>query len=90
MELLMEILFEVYSELMLLIVPEKSDSKAFTIFSKLIAIVMIIVVIALGIWGFVLINDYNNLHGYIFIAIAAVISLVQIVLGIVFYIRNTQ
>ena len=86
----MEILFEVYGELMLLIVPEKSDSKAFTIFSKLIAIVMIIVVIALGIWGFVLINDYNSLHGYVFITIAAVISLVQIVLGIVFYIRNNQ
>lgn len=88
MELIAEILFEVYVELMFLIVPEKRTNKKYVIFSKIFAIAVFLGVIALAIWGIVLIGDYNNLMGIVPIAAAAVISLAQIILGILLFKKN--
>ena len=88
MELLAEILFEVYGELMFLIIPEKNRSKKYIWVSKIIAVAVFLAVIALAIWGFVLISDYNNLWGIAPIVVAIVISLAQIIAGIVLFKKN--
>lgn len=88
MELLAEILFEVYGELMFLIIPEKNRSKKYVWISKIIAVVVFLLVIALTIWGIVLIADYNNHGGIAPIAVAVVISLTQIIAGIVLFKKN--
>lgn len=85
MELLAEILFEVYGELMFLIVPEKRMNKKYVIIAKTIAVFAFIGVIALVLWGAILISDYNNLIGIVPISIAVVISLAQIIVGIVLF-----
>ena len=88
MELLAEILFEVYGELMFLIIPEKNRSKKYIWLSKTIAVLVFLGVVALAIWGVVLISDYNNLWGVVSIALAVVISLAQIIAGIVLFKKN--
>ena len=85
MELLIEILFEVYGELMFLVVPEKKMSKKYVLISKSIAVLVFLSVIVLAIWGIVLIFDYNNFIGLIPLFAAAVISLAQIIAGIVLF-----
>lgn len=88
MELMMEILFEVYGELMFLIVPEKNRSKKYIWMTKIIAVAVFLLVIALGTWGFVLITEYKNLWGIAPVSVAAAISLAQIIAGIVLYKKN--
>ena len=88
MELFVEILFEIYGELMFLIIPEKNRSKKHIWISKLIAVVVLLAVISLAIWGSVLISDYNNMWGIVPIATAIVMSLIQIIAGIVLFKKN--
>lgn len=85
MELLAEILFEVWGELMFLIIPEKRMNKKYIIIAKTIAILGFIGAIALVLWGAILIADYNNRIGIIPISIAIFISLAQIVAGIILF-----
>ena len=70
---------------MFLIIPEKRMSKKYIIISKAIAILVFIGAIALVSWGLILIADYNNLIGIVPISIAVVISLAQIIAGIVLF-----
>lgn len=88
MELLFEIFFEVYAELMLLIVPEKERSKRSAALLRALAVLVLLGAFALVIWGGVLISDYNNLFGLIPICVAAIISLCQIILGIILFNKN--
>lgn len=90
MDLLIEILLDVYMELMLLVIPEERVSRKHKIIAKVIAISILFGVLALIVWGIVLIVDNGNLLGVIPITVAAVISVVQIVFGIVFFIRNNR
>lgn len=84
MELLGEILFEVYGELMFLIIPEKRLDKKYVIITKIIAVLVFIGVIALAFWGAALVMD-NNPIGILPISIAVAISLLQIIGGILLY-----
>ena len=61
MEILLEILLDVYGELMLLIVPEKGMRKKYIILSKIFAILVLMGGIALVLWGIYLIADQDNL-----------------------------
>ena len=88
MELLAEILFEVYGELMLLIIPEKKMDKRYTIMVKIVAILVFVGVIALVLWGAALIAERDNLMGIIPISAAVLISLAQIIAGIVLFKRH--
>lgn len=45
-------------------------------------------VIALAIWGIVLISEYNNFWGIAPIALAIVVSLAQIIAGVVLFKKN--
>lgn len=73
---------------MFLIIPEKNATKKHIIIAKIIAIVAILGIIALAVWGAILIADYENLLGIIPIAVAVLLSLAQIIAGIVLYGRN--
>ena len=90
MELLFEILFEVYGELMFLIVPEKRADKKYLIITKIFAVLVFLGVLALVGWGIILITDHNNLLGIVPISIAAVISIGQITMGIFLYNKNAR
>ena len=90
MDLLIEILLEVYGELMFLAVPEKATKKKYIIISKIFAIFVLTLVVALVIWGVYLIADRNNLLGIIPICAAVVISAAQIILGIVLFCKRNK
>lgn len=70
---------------MLLVVPEKNATKKHIWIAKITAILVVLGIFALVIWGGVLLADYNDLWGLVPIAIAAAISLAQIIAGIVLY-----
>ena len=91
MEFLLEIVFEIYLELMMFIVPEKkATTKKYRIITAFIAIVVLVGVLALFIWGCVLICDYNNKLGIIPIVVAIVLSIFQIVSGFVLHIEKSD
>ena len=91
MELLFEFLFEVYIELMMFVVPEeKATSKKYRVIAILIALVILFGVLALFIWGFVLLIDYRNKLGIVPIAIAIVISIIQIVAGFILHDKKSD
>ena len=85
MDIVIEILLEIYMELMLLVIPEKNISKKHILLAKVTAITVTLGVLALAIWGGVLIADYNNLWGVLPIAVAVAISLAQIIAGIILF-----
>jgi hypothetical protein len=85
MELLLEILFDVYGELMYRIIPESKMSKKYIIISKIIAVLVFAGVISLALWGAYLVSERDNLIGILPISIAIIISLAQIIAGIVLY-----
>lgn len=63
MDFLIEILFEVFVEAMFAIVPEKHRNKAVRVIAYIIALAVLIGVIALFIWGIVLLEDGNKWGG---------------------------
>jgi hypothetical protein len=75
---------------MILIVPENRLTKTHKIIARIIAIIVIFILLALACWGIVLIVEFNNINGVIPLAVAVVISLTQIILGIIFYKKNHE
>lgn len=88
MDILIEIFLEVYMELMMLVVPEKNITKKHQTIAKIIAIVVLFGVMALAVWGIVLIWEQSNLWGIAPLAVAIAFSLFQIIFGIIFYKKN--
>lgn len=89
MELFLEIVFEVYVELMMYIVPEeKASSKKYRTIAILVAAVILVGVLALFIWGCVLISDYDNKLGIIPIVVSIVISIIQIIAGFILHVKK--
>ena len=87
MDIVIEILLEIYMELMMLIVPEKYVGKKMKTVATVLAILMLVGVFALVIWGITWITE-GNLWGIAPLGAAIVISLAQIVAGIVLYHKN--
>ncbi len=85
MDILIEIILEVYMDLMMLVVPEKNITKKHKVIAGSLAIAVLIGVCALAIWGLVLLIDSKNFLGLIPLTFAVLISVVQIVAGIVLY-----
>ena len=85
MDILIEIFLEIYMELMMLVVPEKNITEKHKTIATLLAIVVLVGVFALAIWGIALIVDKQNFWGLLPLGFAVAISAMQIVLGIVFY-----
>ncbi len=85
MDIVIEIFLEIYMELMMLIVPEKNLTKKHKFFAWVLALVVLIGVCALAVWGLALLIDKNNFLGLIPLAFGVLISIVQIVAGIILY-----
>ena len=90
MELLFEILIEIYMELMMLIIPEEKRGKRHYRIATIIAIVCTLGVMALGVLGIVLIVDKQNLLGILPLTVAILLSVMQIVLGIILFIKRNK
>lgn len=89
MEIIMEVLFDLFMELFFLFVPkEKRRSKAYTTGAFLTAVILFFAVIALVLWGVFLITEQNNPLGKEPIVIAVIISILVIVFGIINYNKN--
>lgn len=88
MELLIEIFLEVYVELMILAAPEKNTSKGWRIAAKIFALFVVFGVFALVLWGVALIVNDKNLWGIAPITVAVLISLFQIIAGIILNMRK--
>ena len=86
MEFLVEILLELYMELMFFIIPEDKRRTRHRVLAIVVACVCTFGLMALGLWGIYLIAEQDNLLGIIPIVIAAVFSMVQIGFGI--YVQN--
>ena len=86
MELLFEIVIEIYVELMMCVVPgENASSKKYRRIAILIATLVLLGTFALFIFGCVLLGDYNNKLGLIPIVISIVISVLQIIAGFILH-----
>lgn len=90
MEILIEILLEIYLEMMILIVPEKNVTKKQQLAVKLVAVAVVIGLTALAVWGAVLVANHGNMWGIVPLTVAVVLSLAQIVAGIVLYKKNHE
>ncbi|MBQ8321744.1 MAG: hypothetical protein IJX92_05210 [Clostridia bacterium] len=88
LEVVIEIFLEIYMELMLLIVPEGHLTKWQTRLAKLVATIAVFGIVLLFIWGIGLVAYGGEPLGFIPIAIATALSLVQIIAGIVLYNKN--
>ena len=85
MDIVVEILIEIYMELMFLIIPEKNVGPKHIRLVKILAVLVFFGLAALFVWGMVLVTDEGDPLGYIPIGIAAAVSLAQIIAGIVLY-----
>ena len=90
MDLLIEILIEVYMELMLLIIPEDKRGRKQRGLAAFIAILALAGIMALAIWGIVWIVDKANPWGWLPLMIALALSMVQIAFGIRLHIRKNK
>ena len=91
MELIFEIVFEIYVELMMYIVPEETaSSKKYRMITILIATLVLLGVFALFIWGCILIIDYDNKLGLVLILISVIISIIQIIAGVILHNKHSK
>ncbi len=91
MEIIFEIIFELYLELMMYIVPDEGKtSKKHRKKAALIATAVLLGVLALFIWGCILVCDYNNYFGFIPIMIAIAISIAQIIAGFILHDKKSK
>ncbi len=89
MDFVFEILFEVYLELMMLVVPEeKTTLKRYRYASIAVALLVIVGVLALFVWGCVLLFEENRKIGILPISLAILLSLAQMIAGILLYRRR--
>lgn len=90
MEILIEIILNVYLKMMMLVVPERNVTKKQKRIAEVAASVVTIGMVALAVWGIVLIVDHGNLWGIAPIAVAVVLSLAQILAGALLYWKNNE
>lgn len=82
MEFIFEILFNLYVELMMHIVPEeKASSPKYRVLTIMIATISMLGNLTLFIWGGILLFERHNIWGLVPIVIALIWALGQILLG---------
>ncbi len=90
MDILIEVLLDIYMELMFLIIPEEKRTKKHVFLAKLTAIVATLGILVLGVWGLVWILQEGKRLGWIPLGIAIVLSTIQIAFGIIITIRRNR
>lgn len=82
MEIIFEILFEMYLELMMFAVPEgKFKSQKARVIVGTVMTISLLAILALFIWGCYLVSGRDSKLGVIPITAAIVLSIVQIIVG---------
>ncbi len=90
MDFLIDVLLEIYMELMFLIVPEDKRTKKHLLWVKLIAVAVMLGIFALAVWGLVWIIDDKNAWGWLPLGVAILFSVIQITAGILLFIRRNR
>lgn len=90
MDIVIDILLEIYMELMMLIVPEEKRGKKHYRIATVIAVLCMLGIMALGVWGIVWIAEYDNMLGLIPLTFALLLSVAQIVLGVILFIKRNR
>ena len=85
MEIIFEVVIELYLELMCIIVPEKNITKGMRVLAIIIAIVLALGLPLLFFEGSYLWLEKNMVLGIILMIVSAVLVLAQIIAGIVLY-----
>ena len=85
MDIIIEVLLSVYMEFMFFIVPEEKCTKKHKIISAVIACITTFGLMALAFWGMYLIFEESKEIGYLPLMSAIVLSIGQIVVGILLY-----
>lgn len=85
MDILIEVVLDLYLELMVMIVPEKNVTKGMRVLAIIIAIVFAFGLPALFLFGVSLLFEKNTVWGLILIIVSALLVLAQIIAGIVLY-----
>lgn len=89
MDMILEFIFELYLELMMLVVPEeKTTPRRSRILAGVMAAAALMAVLALALWGVFLLLDRGSMWGILPLAAAGILSLVQIALGLVLTSRH--
>ena len=90
MEIIFEIFFEVYFELMMLIVPTpKASSIVYKALSALLALIVLFGCLFLFGWGILVVDSGNN-WGWFAVLGAIMISVAQIIAGLVLYTKRNS
>ena len=88
LDFVFEILFEIYMELMMLVVPEeKACEKRYRALAGLVAMIFTFGIIFLFLWGLALIEE-NKSDCYFAVFGAVALSLAQIIAGIIIHSRK--
>lgn len=85
MEIILEVIIELYLELMCIIVPEKNITKGMRVLAIIIAIVLALGLPALFFWGFYLWIEKSIVWGVMLMVVSVALVLAQIIAGIVLY-----
>ena len=86
MGFIFETIFEVYVELMMYIVPEeKATSKKYRVLAIIIAFLAMMGILALFLWGWILLFERHNFWGLLPFSLAILLSLAQMILGFIFH-----
>ena len=88
MDILLEIFLEIYGELMMLVIPEGKRQKKWLV--TLLAVANFIGVLALFLWGVVLLTENGDALGWIPVFFSVVFSLVQIGFGVYRFVRDCR
>lgn len=85
MDILIEVVLDLYLELMVMIVPKKNVTKGMRVLAIIIAIVLALGLPALFLLGASLLFEKNTVWGLILMIVSALLVLAQIIAGIVLY-----
>ena len=88
MDILAEILIDIFMELMTLIVPEENISHRHKVIAGILSAVFALLVLGLFFFGAYLVFEAQNMIGIIPMVLAVAVSAVQITFGIVSYLKK--
>ena len=90
MDILFEVLIEIFMELMLLLVPKERLTKKHRVIALISACIFSIAVLGIFFLGLVLIFECNDMIGFIPVVLAIAITAVQIGFGIRSYFKRKE
>ncbi|MBE7079111.1 MAG: hypothetical protein E7380_04575 [Clostridiales bacterium] len=90
MDIIIDILLDIYTELMFLVVPREKRGRKHRIFAGILAFLVTFGLLGLMCFGIVLIWEKQNLFGWIPLVVAVFLSALQIVGGIILYKRKNK